>query len=176
MPITADLLGLYNVTAVGVDGTAVVNGGIDHHGTAMSLYQYEGVPLNELLLAMPAANVPDAVANVTVPLPGGQYSTLHLDGMAVDGNKPEQTLTVKYEDGTSTAITQSFSDWHTAQKYSHESIALAMTYKLNPDGSKAPGTFNIYQYDIPIDTTKRVASVILPKNSDVVFLTVALKP
>jgi hypothetical protein len=176
VPITADLTGLYNVTAVGTDGTAVPNSGIDHHGSAISLYQYEDVPLNELLLAMPTPNAPGAVANVTVPLPGGQYSTLHLDGMAVDGNKPEQTLTVQYQDGTSTAITQSFSDWHTAQKYSHESIALAMTYKLNPDGTKHPGTYNIYQYDIPIDATKRVSSVVLPKNSDVVFLTVALKP
>lgn len=176
VPITADLTGLYNVTAVGVDGTAVVKGGIDHHGGAISLYQFESVPLNELLLEVPLPNVPDAVANVTVPLPGGQYSTLHLDGMAVDGNKPEQTLTVKYQDGTSTAITQSFSDWHTSQKYTHESIALAMAYKLNPDGTKNPGTFNIYQYDIPIDAAKRVSSVVLPGNSDVVFLTVALKP
>jgi hypothetical protein len=176
VPVTAELAGLYNVTAVGVDGEAVVGNGIDQHSSAIALFQFDGVPLNELLLAIPAYNVPDAVANVTVPLPSGQYSTLHLDGMAVEGNKPNQSLTINYQDGTSTAITQSFSDWHTYQKYSHESIAVAMTYKLNPDGSKHPGTYNIYQYDIPIDATKLVKSVVLPKTLDVVMLSVALKP
>jgi hypothetical protein len=176
VPVTADLTGLYNVTAMGLDGEAVAGNGIDQHGTAISLYQFDSVPLNELLLAIPADNVPDAVANVTVPLPSGQYSTLHLDGMAVDGSKPNQNLTVNYQDGTSTVLSQSFSDWHAYQKYSHESIAVAMTYKLNPDGSKHPGTYNVYQYDIPIDATKLVKSVVLPKTLDVVVLSVALKP
>ena len=176
VPVTAELTGLYNVTAVGLDDQAVVGNGIDQHSTAISYDQLAGAPLNELLLAVPADNVPDAVANVTVTLPSGQYSTLHLDGMAVEGNKPNQTLTINYQDGTSTAIAQSFSDWHTYQKYSHESIAVAMTYKLNSDGSKHPGTYNVYQYDIPIDATKLVKSVVLPKTPDVVMLSVALKP
>lgn len=63
---------------------------------------------------------------------------------------------MNYRDRTSTVLTQSFSDWHTAQTYTHESIAVAMTYKLNPDGSKHPGTYNVYQYDIPINATKLV--------------------
>jgi hypothetical protein len=176
VPVTTDLTGLYNVTAVGIDGVAVVGNGIDQHGSAISLEEFESLPLNELLLAVPAANVPDAVANVTVPLPSGQYSTLHLDGMSVEGNKPDQTLTVNYQDGSSSVLTQGFSDWHTAQKYPHESIAVAMTYKLNPDGSKHPGTYAVYQYDIPIDATKLVKSVVLPKTLDVVLLSVALKP
>jgi hypothetical protein len=53
---------------------------------------------------------------------------------------------------------------------------VAMTYKLNSDGSKHPGTYNVYQYDIPIDATKLVQSVVLPKTLDVVVLSVALKP
>ena len=176
VPVTAELAGLYNVTAVGLDGQAVVDKGIDQHGTAISFEQFTSVPLNELLLPVPDDNVPDAVANVTVPLPSGQYSTLQLDGMAVEGNKPNQSLTINYEDGTSTAITQSFSDWHTYQKYSRESIAVAMTYKLNSDGSRHPGTYNVYQYDIPVDAMKLVKSVVLPKTLDVVILSVALKP
>ena len=176
VPVTADLTGLYNVTAAGLDGQAVVGNGIDQHSTAISFEQFTSVPLNELLLAVPAYNAADAVANVTVPMPSGQYSTLHLDGMAVEGNKPNQSLTINYQDGTSTVLTQSFSDWHTYQKYTHESIAVAMTYKLNPDGSKHPGTYNVYQYDIPIDATKLVKSLVLPKTLDVVMLSVALKP
>ncbi len=176
VPVTAELAGLYNVTAVGFDGEAVTGKGIDQNGTAISFAQFTSVPLNELLLAVPAYNMPDAVANATIPLPSGQYSMLHLDGMAVEGNKPNQTLTLNYQDGTSTTITQSFSDWHTSQQYSHESIAVAMTYKLNSDGSKHPGTYNVYQYDIPIDATKLVQSVVLPKTLDVVVLSVALKP
>lgn len=176
IPVTAYIAPLYNVTAVGVDGTPVANRGIDQDSTAVSLDQFGSVPLNELLLEWPTANVPDAIANVTVPLPSGQYSTLHLDGMAVNGNKTNATLTINYQDGTSTVLTQSFSDWHTSQKYTHESIALAMTYKLNANGSKHPGTYNIYQYDIPIDATRRVSSLVLPKTSDIVLFTVALKP
>lgn len=177
VPVTADLTGLFNVTAVGMDGEAVASTGIDKHDTAISQYQLgDSAPLNELLIAIPTPNVANAVANVTVPLPSGQYSTLHLDGMAVNGNKPLQTLTVNYSDGTSTAITQSFSDWHTSQKYSRESIAVAMTYKLDPDGSVHKGVYNLYQYDIPIDATKLVSSVVLPTSSDIVILSVALKP
>jgi hypothetical protein len=177
IPVTAYLAPFYNVTAVGLDGTAVANRGIDQDGTAVSVDQFESVPLNELLLEWPTtANVPDAIANVTVPLPSGQYSTLHLDGMAVNGNKTNAALTINYQDGTSTVLTQSFSDWHTSQKYTHESVAVAMTYKLNANGSKHPGTYNIYQYDIPIDATKQVASLVLPKTSDIVLFTVALKP
>ena len=176
VPVTADLTGLFNVTAEGLEGQAVVGNGIDQHSTAISFYELTSVPLNELLLAVPEYNAPDAVANVTVPLPSGQYSTLHLDGMSVEGNKPNQSLTINYQDGTSTVLTQSFSDWHTYQKYAHESIAVAMTYKLNPDGSKHPGTYNVYQYDIPIDATKLVQAVVLPKTLDVVMFSVALKP
>jgi hypothetical protein len=176
IPVTAYIAPLYNVTAVGVDGTPVANSGIDQDSTAVSLDQFESVPLNELLLEWPTANVPDAIANVTVPLPSGQYSTLHLDGMAVNGNKTNAALTINYQDGTSPVLTQSFSDWHASQKYTHESIAVAMTYKLNANGSKHPGTYNIYQYDIPIDATKQVSSLVLPKTSDIVLFTVALKP
>jgi len=175
VPVTAELDGLYNVTAVGFDGQAV-GIGIDHNGSAISYSQLNSVPLNELLLAVPSPNVPDAVADVTVPLPSGQYSTLHLDGLAVDGDLASQTLTINYQDGTSATISQGFSDWHTFQKYSHESIAVAMTYKLSPDGSEHPGTYNVYQYDIPIDPSKLVRSVTLPRTSRVVILSVALKP
>jgi hypothetical protein len=176
VPVTADLSTLYNVTALGVDGQPVTGGGIDGLGSAISLHQFDSVPLSELLLAVPPYNVLDAVGNVTVPLPGGQFSTLHLDGLGVRGNHDNQTLIVNYEDRTSTVVRQGFSDWHTSQGYPHESIAVAMTAKLNPDGSTHPGTYNVYQYDIPIDSTKRIQSVTLPKTAFVVFLSVALKP
>jgi hypothetical protein len=175
VPVTAELDGLYNVTAVGVDGETV-GPGIDGNGSAISYLQLSSVPLNELLLAVPPYNVPDAVANVTVPLPSGQYSTLHLDGLGVNGNQPARALTIKYQDGTSTVISQGFSDWHTFQQYPRESIAVAMTYKLNPDGSQHPGVYHVYQYDIPIDPTKYVSSVTLPETPNVVILSVALKP
>ena len=175
VPVTAELDGLYDVTAVGEDGQPVGTG-IDGHGSAISYTELNSVPLNELLLPIPQPNLPDAIAEVTVPLPSGQYSSLQLDGLAVEGNLANQMLTINYQDGTSTVVSQGFSDWHTFQKYSRESIAVAMTYRLNSDGSKHAGAYNVYQYDIPIDPTKLIRSVILPKTPHVVILSVALKP
>jgi hypothetical protein len=38
------------------------------------------------------------------------------------------------------------------------------------------GTYNIYQYDIPIDSGKPVDSLVLPATSDVVIMQVTLEP
>jgi hypothetical protein len=175
VPVTADLSSLYNVMAVGLGGQNTGQG-IDGLGSAISFEQLASMPLEGLLLARPSPNAPDAVANVTVALPSGQFSTLHLVGLSVRGNHANQNVRVNYQDGTSEVLHQGFSDWHTPQNYAHESIAVAMTAKLNPDGSAHPGTYNVYQYDLPIDASKLVESVVLPKTPYVVILSVALKP
>jgi hypothetical protein len=175
VPVTADLSSLYNVMAVGLGGQNTGQG-IDGLGSAISFEQLASVPREGLLLALPSPNAPDAVANVTVPLPSGQFSTLHLVGLSVRGNHADQSVRVNYQDGTSVVLHQGFSDWHTPQNYAHESIAVAMTAKLNPDGSAHPGTYNVYQYDLPIDASKLLESVVLPKTPYVVILSVALKP
>jgi hypothetical protein len=175
VPVTADLSSLYNVMAVGFGGQNTGQG-IDGLGSAISFEQLASMPLEGLLLAVPSPNAPDAVANVTVPLPSGQFSTLHLVGLSVRGNHANQSVRVNYQDGTSVVLRQGFSDWHTPQNYAHESIAVAMTAKLNPDGSAHPGTYDVYQYDLPIDASKLVESVVLPKTPYVVILSVALKP
>jgi len=173
--VTADLSSIYNVMAVGLGGQNTGQG-IDGLGSAISFEQLESMPLEGLLLALPSPNAPDAVANVTVPLPSGQFSTLHLVGLGVRGNHANQNVRVNYQDGTSEVLHQGFSDWHTPQNYAQESIAVAMTAKLNPDGSAHPGTYNVYQYDLPIDASKLLESVVLPKTPYVVILSVALKP
>jgi hypothetical protein len=175
VPVTADLSSLYNVMAVGLGGQNTGQG-IDGLGSAISFEQLASVPREGLLFALPSPNAPDAVANVTVPLPSGQFSTLHLVGLSVRGNHADQSVRVNYQDGTSVVLHQGFSDWHTPQNYAHESIAVAMTAKLNPDGSAHPGTYNVYQYDLPIDASKLLESVVLPKTPYVVILSVALKP
>jgi hypothetical protein len=175
VPVTADLSSLYNVMAVGLGGQNTGQG-IDGLGSAISFEQLASMPLEGLLLALPSPNAPDAVANVTVPLPSGQFSTLHLVGLGVRGNHANQNVRVNYQDGTSEVLHQGFSDWHTPQNYAQESIAVAMTAKLNPDGSAHPGTYNVYQYDLPIDASKLLESVVLPKTPYVVILSVALKP
>jgi hypothetical protein len=176
IPVTADLTALYNVTAAGVYLQPTNGVGIDRLGDTLDNEQFYEQPVSELLLSIPAPNQLDAVANVTVPLPQGTYSSLRLLGLAVRGNQINQSLTINYKDGTHSTLVQSFSDWHTSQKFAHESVAVAMPYRLDSKGAKQSGTYNVYSYSIPIDATKSVDSVVLPHNVNVVFLTVGLEP
>ena len=107
-------------------------------------------------------------------LPAGKFVALKLLATAVRSNQPSQTFIVSYTDGTSTSIKQSLSSWTTPQHYSGEAIAATMAYRLNPDGTKHPGSYNLYGYSLALDNTKTVMSVTLPKNRNVVVLAMDL--
>jgi len=166
-----------NVNAIFTNGTAIANGGIDAGSAAYSetlvgsTLTYGGVPYTFL-----DANVPDAVSNITVTLPSGQFSTLNLLGTGVEGNRLSQTFVVTYTDGTSTTITQSMSDWYTPQSYTGESKAVTMPYRLIASGTEDVRTFYLYAYSLAINNAKTVASVTLPNNRYVVILAATLAP
>ena len=111
----------------------------------------------------------------TVVLPAGQFSALLLFATGVEGNQASQTLTVTYTDGTSSRFVQSFSDWYTAQKYSHESEGVAMAYRNFDNGTNDERTFNLYEYQFALNATKIVQSLTLPNNSHVVVLAATVK-
>src|SRR5262249_22677783 len=119
-----------------------------------------------------SADVPDAVANITLPLPASNGTTLSLLGTAVNGNRPNQVFTVKYTDGTSTSYTQSVSDWHTPQNYPGESKALTMAYRVTSTGTLNNQTFYLYGYSFALNPAKTVASLTLPKTLGVRVLAV----
>jgi hypothetical protein len=177
VPATADLAPLYNVPAIKEpQQVPTTDGGIDGLNNAVDINEiFASASFEASLRSVPDYKA-NSVANVTVPLPGGTYSSLRLFGSAVRGNYANRTLTINYKDGTSTILHQSFSDWHTSQGYAGESIALAMSHRLTASGGVQAGTYNIYRYDIPIDAGKPVESLVLPNTRNVVIMQVTLEP
>jgi hypothetical protein len=49
-----------------------------------------------------------------------------------------------------------------------------MSYRNYSSGSKDLGTFNLYAYELAIDSSKTVQSITLPDNPDVVLLAATL--
>ncbi len=174
-----DLSSDFTVSGIYTDGSTYTTGGLDGLG-----YSYSANLLtpsrvfNGVLFDFGPANAPDAVSSTgqSLTLPAGQFSTLMLLATAVQGNQASQTFTVTYTDGTSSKLTQSFSDWFTPQKYSHESEGVAMAYRNFDDGTKDKRTFNLYAYHFALNKTKTVESVTLPDNANVMLLAATLVP
>jgi hypothetical protein len=173
--LTSDykLYGIYN------DGTTYTTGGLDGGGYSYSANLltasrvYDGT-----LFDFGPANEPDAFgcAGQTVTLTQGKFSALMLLATGIEGNQVSQTFIVRYTDGTSSKITQSFSDWYTPQKYAGESEGVAMAYRNFDNGTKDQRTFNLYAYTFALNPGKTVKSITLPNDADVVILAATLLP
>jgi len=169
------LASVYNVSGIVTDGATFTSGGLDGGGRAYSaslLGTQQTVNGTSYTLGLP--NAPDAVSSVTVPLPAGQFSTLKLLATAVNGNQTAQTFTVTYNDGSTTAFTQSLSDWCTPQSYPGESNAVPMTYRDNSTGTRDTRSMELYGYSLTLSSAKTVSSITLPKNRNVVVLAISL--
>ncbi|MGA2889946.1 MAG: protease pro-enzyme activation domain-containing protein [Terracidiphilus sp.] len=165
--------GGYNVYGIYTDDTSFTTGGLDNDGSAYSSNLLgSSLSWNGTTFAFGAANSPDAYSSATITLPSGKYSTLNLLATGVNGNQTAQTFTVTYTDGTTTAITQSLSDWYTPQSYSGESTALIMAHRDTSSGTEDNRTFNLYGYSFAINSSKIVQSLTLPNNRNVVVLAV----
>jgi len=173
-----DLSSEFNLNGIYQDGLTYTTGGLDGGGYSYSANLLTGSRVwNGILFTLGAANVPDAVGctGQTVLLPSGQYSGLLLLATGVEGNQASQTLTVTYSDGTSTQFVQSFSDWYTPQKYSHELEGVAMAYRNFDNGTKDKRTFNLYEYQFALNAKKTVQSLTLPNNAHVAVLAATVK-
>jgi hypothetical protein len=162
-----------NVDGIANNGSAVPNGGLDADGSAYS-ETLLGTTLmwNGNTYSFGSADVADAVANATITLPAGSYTTLTLLGTGANGNQTSQTFTVNYSDGTSTSFTQSVSDWFTPQNYAGETEVLSMAYRLNSNGSLDNRTFYLYGYSFALNSAKTAVSLTLPKTRNVIVLAV----
>jgi hypothetical protein len=173
-----DLSSYFNRFGIYSDGTSFSTGGIDGVGNAYSanLLGASRV-LGDELFGFGPANQLDAVSCVRqlVMLPLGQFSSLTLLGAAVEATQLAHALTVHYSDGTSSRLSQNFSDWYTPEGYSGENEAVAMAYRNVADGSKDARTFNLYAYSFALDPTKVIQSVTLPYDPDVVVLAATLR-
>ncbi len=172
-----------NLLAIGNTNTQIPStGGMDAEGDAYAeALLGRSLTWSGVNFTLGGPNVNNAVSNVPIPLPAGNYSNLLLLATAINGDAPEQIFVVTYTDGTTTSITQSMSDWFTPQHYAGEAIVSAMPYRITATGTPDNRTFNLYGYNFAIDNTKTVKSITLPNNTNpnnpsVVVLAVALVP
>ena len=139
----------------------VSHGGLDNDGYAYSA-DLLGTSLTTLGLPFTLGDpgAPDAVTKRTILLPPGNFAILKLLGTAVNGNQCDQVFTVTYTDGTTSTFKQSLSDWYTPQKYSGETTASIMPYRITPDGAPSSnGPFYLYTYEFSLNSAKAVKSI-----------------
>ncbi|MGH8094450.1 MAG: hypothetical protein ACREIF_13440 [Chthoniobacterales bacterium] len=174
-----DLSPEFNLNGIYQDGTMYSTGGLDGMGYSYSanLLSSSRV-LSNILFDFGVANQLDAVGcnGQSVSLPQGQYSSLMLLGIGVEGNQTAQSVIVHYTDGTSSQFVQSFSDWFTPQDYPAESEGVAMAYRNFSNGTEDQRTFNLYAYQFALNPAKNVQSLSLPSNPKVVVLAATLVP
>jgi len=167
----------FNLNGIYNDGTVYSTGGLDGQGDSYSAKLLgKSRVLDGMLAKFGPANELDAIGcnGQSVSLPAGNFSGLLLLGTGVQGSQLSQTITVDYTDGSSAQFAQSFSDWSAPQNFTGESEAVAMSYRNYSSGSKDLGTFNLYAYELAIDSSKTVQSITLPDNPDVVLLAATL--
>jgi hypothetical protein len=168
----------YNVNAIYSNGRNFsCTGGLDNDGNAYSSTLLgTSVTWNGTTFTLGTANLVDAWSNLTITLPPGQYSTLTILAAAVNVTSTGilETFTVNYTDGTSTTLSQNFSDWFNPLGFGGESIAKSMAYRNTCNGGENTGPFDVFGYSFAINPNKTVSTLTLPATRDVVFLAAAL--
>lgn len=174
-----DLSSAFNVYGIYDDGTTYTTGGLDGVGYSYSANLLTSSRVFDgILFDLGPANDLDAIGTngATVTLPQGNYSALMLLASGVEGSQQSQPFTVTYTDGSTSQVTQSFSDWFTASNFPGEFEGVAMQYRDYENGTKDNRTFNLYAYRLAVNPAKVAASVTLPNNRDVVVLAATLLP
>jgi hypothetical protein len=174
---SVNLSGVANVYAIAALGSTPAGGGIGGSQTAFAANLLGGsLPGLGVTFTLGQAGVPNAVANATVNLPAGSYSSLQLLATAVDGNQPNQTFVVTYTDGSTASSTLSVSNCTTPQYYLGETIVSSQVYRIGPNGAAAYGTMYLFGYSLALNSAKTVKSIALPANANVLVLAMNLSP
>ena len=183
-----DLSSAYNLYAFYNDsdeGAITATNSLDGVGYVYSANLLNtGLDFNGIQFNFGPANQADAVygTGTTIPLPAGNFATLHLLATGIQGNQASQTIAVAYTDSTTSQFTQSFSDWcsdlngggcTSTGSNSGESVAVAMPYR---DSASGPDNrvFYLYGYSFALNASKTVQSLTLPDNRNVVVLAASL--
>jgi alpha-mannosidase len=176
--VPVDLSTVFNVTGIYKDGGKFASDdSLDGGGYALSAKTLAADPVGDgVVFKLGPAGAPDAVTGKTVLLPAGQYTSLKLLALAVEGNQAMQNFAVTYADGTSTSFTQSLSDWASSSTLPGESVAVRTPYRLVGDGSVDANPFNLSAYSFALDSNKQVRSISLPGDRNVLIFAITLVP
>jgi len=176
--VPVNLSSAFNVTGIYKDGsTFAPAASLDEGGYSLSEQALGSEQVGAgVVFKLGPANAPDIVTGKTVALPAGKFTSLKLLALAVDRDQELQTFSVNYADGTSSAFTQSLSDWSSPGSFKGESAAAEMPYRLSGDNSMDANPFYAHAYSFDLDKEKAVQSISLPGNRQVLVLAITLVP
>ena len=173
-PTTIPFTGSAEINAIENDNAAFSSLGFDGYGNAYSANQlgsylfYNGgyFPLGQ-------PGIQDAITGETLTIPSapatGNFSSLYLLGAGANV-QPNQQFVINYADGSTGTVTQSISSWYQPQNFPGETIVKTTAYADTSTGGSNPGTYDVYGYTIPLDSSRVATSVVLPQNQYVIFL------
>lgn len=193
-----NLSSYYNVNGIYTDGTATSNNGYDGVGygysetaiqdacgsagppntayacsgtyPALSFAESTSVTVN---FQFGPADAPDAVTGEglgPITLPSGQFTELQMLGSGVEGAQTGSVV-VNYTDGSNTTLEQTFGDWYSSKCTDTGELAGLITpYRITPTGTDDDRPFYICFYNLAIDPTKTVSTLVLPSNRSIIIM------
>jgi sugar lactone lactonase YvrE len=173
--IPVPLSGYYNVSGIYSPGSTYGSGGFDNDGYSYSTTTLGStVVWNGMTFDIGPPNAQDAVANLTIPLPAGNFTNLFMLGAMVNNISAGQTFVVTYTDGTTTTLNQNMSDWVYAKGWPGESVVNCNFDRNFDNGTTQPDSVCVYGYQIPLNSAKIVQSIQLPATRNIVMLAMDL--
>jgi hypothetical protein len=174
--ISVPLSSYYNVTGIySPRSTYSQAASFDNDGYSYSTSSLGStVVWNGLTFAIGPNNALDAVSNITIPLPAGNYTNLYMLGAMVNNIGASQTFIVTYTDNSTLTFTQNMSDWFNVKGWAGESVVSCSEDRNFENGTTQPDSACLFGYQIPLDPTKTVASVQLPGTRNIVMLSMDL--
>jgi len=161
---TINLSNYYNTIGITNDSAPTL-GNLDGSGFSYSAqaigsqsFSISGVPFTLGPFTNSTNNVIGCMGQ-TIVLPAGKYSTLYLLGCGVQSDQLNMPLTVYYTNGTSSIYTLNLSNW--GSNTQGNTVAKSMTYRNGPSGQNV-ASVNIFEYALPLNNTRTVASITLP--------------
>jgi predicted alpha-1,6-mannanase (GH76 family) len=156
-------------------GAAPGDGSLDGVGSVLDsalLGTQMDVGFDQFVIGQSGNNVLQG-GGAQVPVPAGTYGSLEILGLAINGTQAAQAFTMAYSDGSSQAVARSLSDWTGAVPQTEERIATCMPYRWSTT-AKEYGNFHLFQYSLPVDTTRTLSAFTLPENPNVKVLAATL--
>jgi hypothetical protein len=159
-------------------GTAAGDADIDGKGFALQAAALPS-PLRVGLRSYALGPTTSGAMNVlraggqSLPLPAGSFGALRILGMATNGTQSSQTFTVKLTDGSSQQRAFSWSDWAAAAPAADEAFAAYMPVRWSSTGT-GYGEFHLFEHVVPLPAGKTANALVLPNDSNVIILGVAL--